>query len=169
MDDFIGLERKGSSFLRKKFLRLLWKLGLHISVEKSSLKLEQTKEFLGLNIDTQGKPMFFVPLRKKDRSCQGDHEIASKSKESFTSEKSCKSSRPVHLTIKSNRSDQIVDEASVLGFQEEEIMEWEHFTLPCGGPGLGVVEGHNGELGWEDSRPKQSGCDDLYRREQLRS
>ena len=65
LDDFIGLTKNNSTILRKKFLKLLRDLGLHISQEKSSLNLEQEKEFLGLLVKTKGRPMFHVPNRKK--------------------------------------------------------------------------------------------------------
>ncbi len=81
LDDFIGLEKTESGFLRRKFLRLLRKLGLNISVEKSSLGLEKIKEFLGLNISTEGKPMFFVPMRKKTEVAKEISRLIAKSKE----------------------------------------------------------------------------------------
>ncbi len=65
LDDFIGLTRNNSTILRRKFLKLLKNLGLHISREKSSLELEKTKEFLGLLVQTEGKAMFCVPPKKK--------------------------------------------------------------------------------------------------------
>jgi hypothetical protein len=65
LDDFIGLSRSKSVVLRRKFLDLLCDLGLHISKEKSSLELEQAKEFLGLMVKTVERPMFYVPSKKK--------------------------------------------------------------------------------------------------------
>ncbi len=65
LDDFIGLSREKNLLLRKIFLRLLTKLGLQISKEKSSLDLTYEKEFLGLLVSTKGRPMFFVPPKKK--------------------------------------------------------------------------------------------------------
>ena len=65
LDDFIGLTRNKSMVLKKVFLKLLRNLGLHISLEKSSLNLEQEKEFLGLLVRTINRLMFHVPHKKK--------------------------------------------------------------------------------------------------------
>ena len=70
LDDFIGLAKQGNQTLRKVFLKLLKKLGLHISVEKSSLELEKKKEFLDLLVSTEGKAMFFVLLKKKIKTAK---------------------------------------------------------------------------------------------------
>ena len=65
LDDFIGLTQKGSLRTRTALLKLLRRLGFHISIEKSSLNLEMQKEFLGLLLDSQNRPMFLVPPKKK--------------------------------------------------------------------------------------------------------
>ena len=52
LDNFIDLQKYKSMSLRDIFLKFMQKLGPHISQEKSSLELEQEKEYLGLLIRT---------------------------------------------------------------------------------------------------------------------
>ena len=65
LDNFLGLSKNKSLRTKKAVLKLLAKLGFHISVEKSSLQLEQEKEFLGLLIKSKDRAKFCVPQKKK--------------------------------------------------------------------------------------------------------
>ena len=65
LNDFIGLQKYKSMLLINIFLKLMWKLGLYISQEKSSLELEQEKEYLDLLIRTVNQPIFHISNKQK--------------------------------------------------------------------------------------------------------
>lgn len=67
MDDLIVMASSLAEALEKRcvVLKTLADLGWHISLEKSSLDPSQSKEFLGLTVDTAGpEPRFRVPAAK---------------------------------------------------------------------------------------------------------
>ena len=74
----------------------------------------------------------------------------------------------VHISIESDRSDEVTNATSVHRSEEEEVMEWDSYFISGGHPGLGMVKGYHDELGWEDSSSEQSGCDDIHGRKRFR-
>jgi len=66
MDDLIVMAPSKAEALRQQVtvLETISGLGWHINYEKSLLEPSQSKEFLGLMVDTSTEPLFRVPAEK---------------------------------------------------------------------------------------------------------
>lgn len=128
--------------------------------------IRKEERIFRLNSRYKRKSNVLCTSKEKSRDRERNFKSISEIGSTTASSESSKSSWTMHFPVSRDRSDEIIDEASVLGSKEEEVMEWDNTTLSGSHPGLGLVEGYYDELGREDSDTEQSGCGDVHRCEQ---